>query len=64
MSIAGFTDSHYFREQGIVAYGWSPVVRDGSDGPAHGVDERLSVDAVREAPRLLYDVLTLVAAKR
>jgi acetylornithine deacetylase/succinyl-diaminopimelate desuccinylase-like protein len=62
--IAGFTDSHYFREQGIVAYGWSPVVQDGGDGPAHGVDERLRVDAVRNAPRLLYDVLTLAAARR
>ncbi len=62
--LAGFTDSHYFRERGIVAYGWSPLVMDAGDGPAHGVDERLSLAAVREAPRLLYDVLMLAAAKR
>ena len=62
--LAGFTDSHYFRERGIVAYGWSPVVKGPDDGPAHGVDERLSVEAVRQAPRLLYEVLELLAAKR
>jgi len=62
--LAGFTDSHYFRERGIVAYGWSPVVMRPGDGPAHGVDERLSVEAVRQAPRLLYEVLELLAATR
>jgi acetylornithine deacetylase/succinyl-diaminopimelate desuccinylase-like protein len=62
--LAGFTDSHYFRERGIVAYGWSPVVMGPDAGPAHGVDERLSIEAVRQAPRLLYEVLELLAAKR
>lgn len=62
--LAGFTDSHYFRERGIVAYGWSPVVMGPDDGPAHGVDERLSIEAVRQAPRLLYEVLELLATKR
>lgn len=62
--LAGFTDSHYFREEGIVAYGWSPVVGDADDGPAHGVDERIDVQSLREAPRLLYEVLELVAARR
>ncbi len=62
--LAGFTDSHYFRERGIVAYGWSPLVMGPTDGPAHGVDERLSVEAVRQAPRLLYEVLELLAARR
>jgi len=62
--LAGFTDSHYFRERGIVAYGWSPIVAAADDGPAHGVDERLTVRAIREAPRALFDVLELLAAKR
>lgn len=59
--LAGFTDSHYFRERGITAYGWSPIVTGPEDGPAHGVNERLAVDAVRRAPRLLFDVLTLLS---
>ena len=62
--LAGFTDSHYFRERGITAYGWSPLVTDADDGPAHGVDERLSVAAVRAAPRLLFDVVTLLSGPR
>ncbi len=62
--LAGFTDSHYFRERGIVAYGWSSIVMAADDGPAHGVDERLTLEAVRQAPRLLYEVLELLAARR
>lgn len=59
--LSGFTDSHYFREQGIVAYGWSPIVMGPGDGPAHGVDERISVAAIHDAPRVLFDVLMFLA---
>jgi acetylornithine deacetylase/succinyl-diaminopimelate desuccinylase-like protein len=60
----GFTDSHWFRERGIVAYGWSPIVLRAGDGPAHGVDENISVSAVRAAPRLLYELVEALAAVR
>ncbi len=60
--LAGFTDSHFFRERDIVAYGWSPIRLGPGDGQAHGVDERLSVDSIRRAPRMLFDVLTLLAS--
>ena len=60
--LAGFTDSHFFREQGIVAYGWSPILLRPGDGQGHAVDERLPVDSVRRAPRMLFDVLTLLAS--
>ena len=60
--ISGFTDSHFFRERGIVAYGWSPFVASVVDGPAHGSDESIGVESLREAPRLLYEVLVLLAA--
>ncbi len=59
--LAGFTDSHYFREKGIVAYGWSPILMDPGDGPAHGVDERISVESIRRAPRVLFDALMVLA---
>ncbi len=62
--LSGFTDSHYFREKGIVAYGWTPILSAPGDGPAHGVDERLSVEAIRKAPQRLYEVLELLAARR
>lgn len=36
--------------------------RDGpGDGPAHGVDERISVAAIHDAPRVLFDVLMFLA---
>ncbi len=60
--LAGFTDSHFFREQDIVAYGWSPILLRPGDGQGHAVDERLSVDSIRRAPRMLFDVLTLLAS--
>lgn len=59
--LAGFTDAHYFREKGITAYGWSPILSGPGRGPAHGVDESVSVEAIREAPGMLYDVLVTLA---
>jgi len=60
----GFTDSHFFRERGVVAYGWSPVVLRPGDGPAHGVDESVTAEAVRAAPRMLYQLVEILAASR
>lgn len=62
--LGGFTDSHYFREQGIVAYGWSPLVKRPGDGPAHGVDEKVSVAAVRRAPRVMFDMLSALVVRQ
>lgn len=40
--IAGFTDSRYFRERGIAAYGFSPFALAGSDlAGIHAADERI-----------------------
>jgi acetylornithine deacetylase/succinyl-diaminopimelate desuccinylase-like protein len=40
--IAGFTDSRFFRERGIPAYGVSPFVLDGEVlRGIHGADERI-----------------------
>jgi acetylornithine deacetylase/succinyl-diaminopimelate desuccinylase-like protein len=40
--ISGFTDSRYFRERGIAAYGLSPFVLDGDDQRGiHSTDERI-----------------------
>lgn len=58
---AGFTDSHWFRERGIVSYGWTPILTRPGDAQAHGVDENVAVDALRAAPRLLYEVVELLA---
>ncbi len=44
--IAGVTDSRYFRERSVPAYGFSPFVLDGQDlRGIHGPNEKISIDA-------------------
>lgn len=59
---AGFTDSHFFRDLGIVAYGFSPAVIPGSDqGGVHGNNERISVQNVERGWRTMLDLLETLA---
>ena len=59
---AGFTDSHFFRDLGIVAYGFSPAVIPGSDqGGIHGNNERISVQNVERGWRTMLDLLETIA---
>lgn len=62
--IPGFTDSHFFRELGLVAYGWTPFVISPREGPAHGADERMLVANVERGPAILQDLLVRLAARR
>jgi acetylornithine deacetylase/succinyl-diaminopimelate desuccinylase-like protein len=42
--IAGFTDSHYFRQKGLTAYGFIPIeLTPALEGGVHGVNERMPV---------------------
>ena len=44
--IAGFTDSRFFRERGIAAYGVNPVALSGEDSRGiHSSDERIPLEA-------------------
>jgi acetylornithine deacetylase/succinyl-diaminopimelate desuccinylase-like protein len=55
---AGFTDSHYFRDLGVVAYGWSPMMLTRETlATVHGNDERISVENVRRGTRMMYQLL-------
>ena len=45
---AGFTDSHFFRDLGIVSYGYSPVFLAPAElGSIHGNNERISVEQMQ-----------------
>jgi len=56
--LGGFTDSHYFRDQGIASYGFVPfVLDDGESGRMHGIDERISLANLRDGTRRLYELL-------
>ncbi len=56
--LTGFTDSHWFRERGMVAYGFVPIVlTEAEEQRVHGADERLSVQNLREGTRRLVAIL-------
>ena len=56
--ISGFTDSHFLRDLGITAYGYSPFAIPLEDrAGVHGNDERLSIENVRRGVRVMSDVI-------
>jgi acetylornithine deacetylase/succinyl-diaminopimelate desuccinylase-like protein len=57
--LAGFTDSHYFRELGVMSYGFSPFVAPPRElgGGYHGNDERIGKKAFAEGVRFFYEVV-------
>ena len=62
--ITAFTDSHYLREHGLVAYGYSPFVLSPDEtAGAHGVDERLRVDELEAGTRRLTGLLRSLALR-
>jgi acetylornithine deacetylase/succinyl-diaminopimelate desuccinylase-like protein len=56
--IPGFTDSHYFREHGIPSYGFVPfVLTEEDEKTVHGVNERVSLENLREGVRRYVKLL-------
>jgi len=61
--LASSTESPSYRRLGIVSYGFCPFVSTPEESlTAHGADERIAVEAYRRGLRVLYDVLTGIAA--
>ncbi|MEQ9399602.1 MAG: M20/M25/M40 family metallo-hydrolase [Longimicrobiales bacterium] len=61
----GFTDSHFFRDLGIVSYGYAPMATPQEDaGGVHGNDERVSVENVRRGVEMMTEILSRFAAER
>jgi acetylornithine deacetylase/succinyl-diaminopimelate desuccinylase-like protein len=62
--LAGFTDSHFFRNLGIVCYGVSPFpITEADSRGVHGNNERLRLDALTFGVRFMYEVVARVAAR-
>ena len=56
--IAGFTDAHYFRDLGIVAYGFVPRwLPPAETRGIHGPNERISIDNLRTGVETLVEIL-------
>ncbi|HZF40067.1 MAG TPA: M20/M25/M40 family metallo-hydrolase [Blastocatellia bacterium] len=61
--LAGFTDSHYFRDLGVMSYGFSPFVAPPRElgGGYHGNDEHIGKKAYVEGVRFFYEVVEQLA---
>jgi acetylornithine deacetylase/succinyl-diaminopimelate desuccinylase-like protein len=57
----GFTDSHFFRDLGIIAYGFDPtVVPLELQGTVHGNNERVPVESIEKGVGHLLEILQLL----
>jgi acetylornithine deacetylase/succinyl-diaminopimelate desuccinylase-like protein len=60
---SGYTENQRYRPLGIDAYGFTPYTSTEEEGSTeHGNDERIRVEEVRRGFRVLYDVVSMVAA--
>lgn len=61
---SGGTDSAQFRQRGIRAYGFNPMVATEAEmATMHGIDERIPIARIREAVQIHYDVITTLARR-
>lgn len=62
---SGFTDSHFFRDKGIVSYGFEPfAVTHEDDARVHGDNERIPVKNYTDGLQLLWNIVyDFVSAK-
>jgi acetylornithine deacetylase/succinyl-diaminopimelate desuccinylase-like protein len=62
--ISGFTDAHFFREAGLVSYGFVPRwLPPHESAGIHGPNERISVDNLERGVRTLVRILEELAAR-
>jgi acetylornithine deacetylase/succinyl-diaminopimelate desuccinylase-like protein len=62
---SGYTENQRYRPLGINSYGFSPYTATSEEGSTeHGNNERVRVEEVRRAPKILYDVVMAVASER
>lgn len=56
--IGGFTDAHWFRELGIVSYGFVPRIVAREDARrVHGIDERVSIETLVHSIELTLEIV-------
>jgi acetylornithine deacetylase/succinyl-diaminopimelate desuccinylase-like protein len=56
--IAGFTDSHYFRQKGLIAYGFIPIeVTPAEMRGVHGINEHIPIKEMGAGIRRMVELL-------
>jgi len=64
MMIAGFTDSHYFRQKGLDCYGFIPIESTQTEmRGVHGVNERIGVKELGAGVRRMIELLKLIGGR-
>jgi acetylornithine deacetylase/succinyl-diaminopimelate desuccinylase-like protein len=64
MMIAGFTDSHYFRQQGLDCYGFIPIAASTAEERGiHGLNERVAVKELGAAVRRMVELLKFMGTR-
>jgi acetylornithine deacetylase/succinyl-diaminopimelate desuccinylase-like protein len=62
--IAGFTDSHYFREKKITSYGFVPIdITVGESHGVHGTNERVGVKELSRAIERMTELLKILGGR-
>jgi len=61
MMIAGFTDSHYFRQKGLIAYGFIRIeLTPAEEKGVHGINEHLPVKQLGAGIRRMVELLKTI----
>ncbi len=62
--LTGFNDSHYFRQHGLVAYGFIPIeVTDQEGHTVHGANERIPVKTLAGGIERMVELLRIMGGQ-
>ena len=62
--LAGFNDSHYFRQRGLIAYGFVPIQFTDQEGAmVHGKDERIPIKSLRDGIERMVELLRIMGGQ-
>ena len=60
----GYTENQRYREIGINCYGFTPYTSTKEEGATeHGNNERVRVEELRRAPKILFDVVATLGQR-
>lgn len=62
--LTGFNDSHYFRQRGLIAYGFVPLQLTEQEGPmVHGKNERIPIKSLRDGIERMVELLRITGGQ-
>lgn len=62
--LTGFNDSHYFRQRGLVAYGFVPIrFTEQSGSMVHGANERIPIKSLRDGIERMVELLRIMGGQ-